>query len=118
VILKTIYCGAAGKDHKKIVYNDAVILLSMAIADNVLVGIKSIQDLQALEIPPGDDELRLIYADGVGRQGNFTKMHQGRGRHRCSVLSCRSSAVDFAFLHSRKLLVEIRDLIGKRGSYP
>jgi hypothetical protein len=35
----------------------------MAIADNVLVGIKSVKDLQALEIPPGDDELRLVYAE-------------------------------------------------------
>jgi hypothetical protein len=37
----------------------------MAIADNVLVGIKLVKDLQALKIPPGEDELRLIYAEGT-----------------------------------------------------
>jgi hypothetical protein len=37
----------------------------MAIADNVLVGIKLVKDLQTLEIPPGDDELRFIYAEGA-----------------------------------------------------
>lgn len=37
----------------------------MAIADNVLVGIKLVKDLQGLEIPPGDDELRLVYAEGA-----------------------------------------------------
>jgi hypothetical protein len=57
--------GAAGKDHAKLVYNDAAILLAMAIADNVLVGVKSVEDLQALEIPPGEDELRLLYAEGA-----------------------------------------------------
>jgi hypothetical protein len=37
----------------------------MAIADNVLVGIKSVKDLQALEIPPGEDEFRVVYAEGM-----------------------------------------------------
>ena len=35
----------------------------MAIADEVLTGIKSVEDLQALENLPG--ELRLIYAEGA-----------------------------------------------------
>jgi hypothetical protein len=30
-----------GKEHAKLVYNDAAILLAMAIADKVLVGIRS-----------------------------------------------------------------------------
>jgi hypothetical protein len=33
--------GAAGKEHAKFVYNDAAILLAVAIADKVLVGIRS-----------------------------------------------------------------------------
>jgi hypothetical protein len=37
----------------------------MAIADNVLVGIKSVADLQEQEIPEGEDELPLIYATGA-----------------------------------------------------
>jgi hypothetical protein len=37
--------GAAGSEHAKLVYDDAVILLAMAIADNVLVSIKSEADL-------------------------------------------------------------------------
>jgi hypothetical protein len=57
--------GVTGKDHAKLVYNDTAILPTMAIADDVLVGIKSVEDLQALEIPPGEDELRLIYAEGA-----------------------------------------------------
>ena len=37
--------GAAGKEHVKLFYNDAAILLTPALADNVLVGIKSVEDL-------------------------------------------------------------------------
>jgi hypothetical protein len=40
----------------------------MAIADNVLVGIRSEADLQELEIPPGEDELSLIYATGAEKK--------------------------------------------------
>ena len=52
--------GAAGLEHAKLVYDDAAILLAMAIADNVLVGIKSETDLQELEIFPGENELPLL----------------------------------------------------------
>jgi hypothetical protein len=37
----------------------------MAIVDDVLAGIKSAEDLQALEISLGEDELRLICAKGA-----------------------------------------------------
>jgi hypothetical protein len=47
--------GAARKGHTKLVYNDAAILLTMAIADNVLVAVKSVKE--ALAIPLGEDEL-------------------------------------------------------------
>ena len=39
----------------------------MAIADNVLVGIRSEADLQELEILPGENELPL-YVTGVGKK--------------------------------------------------
>jgi len=55
--------GAAGKGHAKLICNDAAIHLTMAIADNVLVDIKSVADVQALEIPPGEDKLRLVYTE-------------------------------------------------------
>ena len=47
----------------ELVYNDASILLTTAIADNDLVAVKSVKE--ALEIPPGEDELCLIYAEGA-----------------------------------------------------
>lgn len=55
--------GAAGKGNTKLVYNDATILLTMAIADNVLVAVKAVKE--ALEIPLGEDEPRLVYVEGA-----------------------------------------------------
>jgi hypothetical protein len=49
----------------------------MAIADNVLTGIRSVADLQELEIPAGEDELPLIYAEDAKENsycGNALKM--------------------------------------------
>ena len=37
----------------------------MVIADNVLVGIRSKADLQEPEIPPGENELPLLYNTGA-----------------------------------------------------
>jgi hypothetical protein len=37
----------------------------MAIADNALFGITSVEDLQQMEIPPEQDELILIYNEDV-----------------------------------------------------
>jgi|HubBroStandDraft_6_1064221.scaffolds.fasta_scaffold3614859_1 hypothetical protein len=66
--------GAVWKDHTKLVYNDAAILLTMAIADNFLFAVQPVKE--ALETPPGEDELRLCR--GSGRQSHITEMHQGR----------------------------------------
>jgi hypothetical protein len=40
------------KEHTKLVYNDAAILI-LAFADNILISIKSMEDLQVREIPSG-----------------------------------------------------------------
>jgi len=40
----------------------------MAIADNVLVGIRSEADLQELDILPGENELRLLYNTGAEKK--------------------------------------------------
>ena len=42
--------GAAGGEHTKFLYNDAGILLTLALANNTLVGIKPMEHLQAPEI--------------------------------------------------------------------
>ena len=55
--------GAAGSEHEKFIYNDAGFLLIMAIADNALYGLKSLDDVQGMEIPPGENELNLRYND-------------------------------------------------------
>jgi hypothetical protein len=60
--------GTAGSEHAKLVYDNAKILFVMALADDVLVGIRSVADLQELEILPGEDELPLIYAEGAKKK--------------------------------------------------
>ena len=37
----------------------------MAVADNVLFGIESLDELQQLEIPPGEDELMLNFKESA-----------------------------------------------------
>jgi hypothetical protein len=42
--------GATGKEHKKFICSDAAFLLTLAIADNAPFGIKSLGDIQNIEI--------------------------------------------------------------------
>ena len=56
---------AAAKEHPKLLYNSTAYFLAMAIADNALFGIKSLDDLQALEIPPGHEELILSFKESA-----------------------------------------------------
>ena len=51
----------------------------MAIADNVLVGIKSVADLQEQEIPAGQNELPLIYAEGAKEKFILRKCSKAGG---------------------------------------
>jgi hypothetical protein len=51
----------------------------MAIADNVLVGIKSEADLQELEILQGENELPLLYAPGAEEKVILRKYSKAGG---------------------------------------
>jgi hypothetical protein len=51
----------------------------MAIADNVLVGIRSEADLQELEILPGENELPLLYAPGAEKKVILRKYSKAGG---------------------------------------
>ena len=51
----------------------------MAIADNVLVGIKSEADLQELEILQGENELPLLYAPGAEEKVILRKCSKAGG---------------------------------------
>lgn len=57
--------GAVGKDHGKLIYNDAAFLLVLAIADDALFGYKSLDDVQRQEIPAGEDQLVLSYKEAA-----------------------------------------------------
>jgi hypothetical protein len=72
---------AAGKYFAKLVYIDNAALLTMAIADIVLFVIKSVKYLQVLEIHPGGDELRLVYAEFEEDQVISRIIYQVRCRH-------------------------------------
>ena len=52
---------AAQKEHGKLIYNDVSMLLVLVIADNALFGITSVEDLQEMEISPGQDEQILHF---------------------------------------------------------
>ena len=64
--------GAAGSEHAKLVYDDATILVAMAIMDNVLVGIRSEADLQELEIPQGENDPSPL-CHRRGKKGHTTE---------------------------------------------
>jgi hypothetical protein len=57
--------GAVGKDHDKLIYNDAALLLVLAIADGVLFGYQSLDDVRRQEIPVGEDQLVLSYKEAA-----------------------------------------------------
>ncbi|KIW99637.1 uncharacterized protein Z518_11050 [Rhinocladiella mackenziei CBS 650.93] len=62
---ENITFGAAAKEHERLFYNDAGFLLAMAIADNALVGIDSLEDVRQQVIPAGKDEKPLRFKDSV-----------------------------------------------------
>ena len=57
--------GSAGKEHHNLLYNSAAYFLALAIADNALLHIKSLEDLLEMEIPAGQDEIDLIFEESV-----------------------------------------------------
>lgn len=74
--------GAAAKEHKKLFYNDAGFLLAMAIADDAVFGYESLEDVQAQELPSGQDELVLRFKDSALERPIFRKVHKDRRRDR------------------------------------
>ena len=71
--------GAAGKDHKKLIYNDAAFLLTLAIADGALFGFQSLDDIRKQEIPPGENELILRYNDAAVDRPVLRKYTKAKG---------------------------------------
>lgn len=57
--------GTALREHKKFRYNDAGLLLMMALADGALFGIDSMDDLERKRVPPGDDFLHLRFKESA-----------------------------------------------------
>jgi hypothetical protein len=57
--------GSAEKEHLKLIYNCTAYLLTMAIADNALFGIESLDNLLKLEIPPGKEKLELSFKESA-----------------------------------------------------
>jgi hypothetical protein len=52
-----------GKKHLKLIYNCTAIFLATAVADNAPFGVESLDDLQQLEIPPGEEEVILNFKE-------------------------------------------------------
>ncbi|KIW11740.1 hypothetical protein PV08_09012 [Exophiala spinifera] len=55
--------GAAAKDHRRLFYNDAGLLLQLAIADGALFGYDTLADVRQQVIPAGKDEVILRFKD-------------------------------------------------------
>lgn len=53
--------GAAAKEHKRLFYNDAGLLLAMAIADGALFGYDTLDEFRQQVIPTGKDEVILRF---------------------------------------------------------
>jgi len=57
--------GSTGKEHPKRIYNCTAYFLAMAVANNALFGIESLEDLQKLEILAGEEELSLSFKESA-----------------------------------------------------
>jgi Protein of unknown function (DUF3435) len=57
--------GSTGKEHPKLIYNCTAYFLAMAVADNALFRIESLEELQKLEIPAGEEELSLSFKESA-----------------------------------------------------
>jgi Protein of unknown function (DUF3435) len=71
--------GAVGKDHDKLIYNDAAFLLILAIADDALFGYESLDDVRKQEIPSGEDQLVLRYNETALDQPILRKCTKATG---------------------------------------
>lgn len=57
--------GASTSQHGTLLYDDTQFLLSLAVADNAIWGINSLDNFWQLQIPDGEDELLLRWQDSV-----------------------------------------------------
>jgi hypothetical protein len=57
--------GSIGKQHHILFYNSAAYFLALVIADKALLHIESLEDLLEMEIPPGQDEIGLMFKDSI-----------------------------------------------------
>ena len=76
---ENIVFGSAGKEHDKFIYNDAVFLLAVAIADGALFGYETLDDLRRREIPSGENKLILKYKDSALSQPILRKCTKADG---------------------------------------
>ena len=58
---ENVVFGTASKEREKFIYNDAVFLSSMTIADGPLFGHETLNDIRRQEIPAGENELILRF---------------------------------------------------------
>lgn len=70
--------GATGKNYKKLIYNDAALLLTLAIVDDALFGFKSLDDVQKQEIAPGENDI-LRYNDAAIKRPILRKCTKADG---------------------------------------
>ena len=71
--------GSVGKQHHTLLYNSAAYFLALAIADNALLHIESLEDLLKMEIPAGQDEIDLMFKDSVLDLPILRKCTKGKG---------------------------------------
>jgi hypothetical protein len=71
--------GTAGKEHKKFIYNNAAFLLTLAIADNALFGLNSLEDVRNMEIPSEEIELILRFNDDALKKSILRKYTKAKG---------------------------------------
>jgi hypothetical protein len=73
------HCSFGGAGNEKFTYNDAAFLLTLTIADTALFGIKSLDDVQDMEILISETGLIPRYNDD--QLIHITKTYQGWRRH-------------------------------------
>ena len=62
---KNIMFSAIGKEHKNFIYNNAVFLLVITVADSALFSYETLNNIRRQEIPAGKNELILRYKESA-----------------------------------------------------
>jgi Protein of unknown function (DUF3435) len=70
---------SAGKEHKKLTYNNAAFLLAMAVVDGALFGYETLDNLQKQEIPMGKSEAPLRFNSSTLNQPIQRKSSKAKG---------------------------------------